>query len=556
VNDNRTNPAVVGVDFGTLSGRAVVVRVADGAELGVGVHDYAHGVVDSTLPSTGRPLPPDWALQVPGDYLDVLRLAVPKAVAASGIAPGDIVGIGTDFTACTVLPALSDGTPLCELAEFAGRPHAYPKLWRHHAAQPHADRINAVAAERGEAWLSRYGFKISAEWEFAKALQVLDEDPEVYARTERWVEAADWIVWQLTGRYLRNVCTAGYKAIRQDGRYPSEDFLGALDPAFRHFVRDKVEQPIGLLGERAGGLTAQAAAWTGLREGIAVCVGNVDAHVTAPAAQAIEPGRMLLVMGTSTCHVLNSTELAQVPGMCGVVDGGITPGLWGYEAGQSGVGDIFGWFVRTSVPPEYHAEAVALGVDVHDVLTGKAAAQPVGAHGLIALDWHNGNRSVLVDHELSGLVVGQTLATRPEDVYRALLEATAFGTRTIIEAFETSGVAVDELVVAGGLLKNVLLMQIYADVTRRPLSLIDSAAGSALGAAMHAAVAAGAHPDIRAASAAMGKVRRHVYRPDAARADAYDALYAEYRTLHDHFGRHGNDVMHRLRELRRRALAR
>ncbi|HEX5493331.1 MAG TPA: ribulokinase [Mycobacteriales bacterium] len=551
MNDNR---CVVGVDFGTLSGRAVVVRCADGAELGVGVVEYAHGVLDSVLPSTDRPLPPDWALQVPSDYLDVLRLAVPKAVAASGVNPGDIVGIGTDFTACTVLPALADGTPLCELAEFTGRPHAYPKLWRHHAAQPHADQINGLATRRGEPWLARYGFRISSEWEFAKALQVLQEDPEVYARTECWVEAADWIVWRLTGRYLRNACTAGYKAIRQDGRYPSEEFLAALDPRFATFVRDKISGPIGQLGERAGGLTTQAAAWTGLRPGIAVCVGNVDAHVTAPAARAIDPGQMLAVMGTSTCHVMNSTKLAQVPGMCGVVDGGITPGMWGYEAGQSGVGDIFGWFTRTSVPPEYHAEAEATGTDLHEVLSRRAADQPVGAHGLVALDWHNGNRSVLVDHELSGLVVGQTLSTRPEEVYRALLESTAFGTRVIVEAFENSGLPVRELVVAGGLCQNALLMRIYADVTRRPLSLIDSAQGPALGAAMHAAVAAGAHPDIRAAATAMGKVRRRVYQPDTARADAYDALYAEYRTLHDHFGRGGNDVMHRLREIRRRAV--
>ena len=555
MNGNSTGHAVVGVDFGTLSGRAVVVAVADGAELGVGVHEYAHGVIDESLPSTGERLPPDWALQMPADYIEVLRFAVPKAVAASGLDPAQIVGLGTDFTACTVLPVTTEGTPLCQLDEFAGRPHAYPKLWRHHAAQPHADRINALAAARGEPWLARYGFKISSEWEFAKGLQLLEEDPEIYAHTDHWIEAADWIVWQLTGRYVRNVCTAGYKSIWQDGAYPSSEFLAALNPAFANFVRDKVEWPIGQLGQRAGGLTEQAATWTGLRPGTAVCVGNVDAHVTAPAARAIEPGQLLAVMGTSTCHVMNSKRLAQVPGMCGVVADGITPGLWGYEAGQSGVGDIFAWFVRTSVPPEYHAEAEALGIDVHELLTRKAEAQPVGAHGLIALDWHNGNRSVLVDHELSGLVVGQTLSTKPEETYRALLEATAFGTRTIIDAFETSGVGVSEVVVAGGLLKNAVLMQIYADVTRRPLSLIDSSAGSALGAAMHAAVAAGAHPHIQAASVAMGKVRRHVYQPDAARADAYDALYAEYRELHDYFGRGANEVMHRLREIRRRAVA-
>jgi len=555
VNSNAAHGYVVGIDFGTLSGRAVVVRVSDGAELAGAVHEFKHGVVDRVLPATGERLPPDWALQVPSDYVDVLKTAVPKAVAMAGIDADEVVGIGTDFTACTVLPTRADGTPLCELREYADRPHAYVKLWKHHAAQTHADRINEVARERGEPWLARYGGLISSEWEYAKALQVLEEDPQVYAATDRWVEAADWIIWQLCGRYVRNACTAGYKGIRQDGRYPSRDYLAALNPDFAGFVEDKLDQPIGQLGERAGGLTRQAAAWTGLREGIAVAVGNVDAHVTPPAANATEPGRMVAIMGTSTCHVVNGEVLREVPGMCGVVDGGILAGYWGYEAGQSGVGDIFAWFADTSAPPEYHAEAERRGLDIHDHLSQLAAQQRVGEHGLIALDWHNGNRSVLVDHELSGVVVGQTLATRPEDTYRALLEATAFGTRTIIEAFRASGIEVSDFVVAGGLLKNRFLMQTYADVTGLPLSTITSEQGPALGSAIHAAVAAGAYPDVRTAAAAMGRSERAVYTPDPDRAAAYDALYAEYVTLHDYFGRGANDVMHRLRDIKRRAVA-
>jgi L-ribulokinase len=542
-------PCVVGVDFGTLSGRAVVVRVRDGEELASAEHVYPHAVLDRTLPD-GTRLPPDWALQVPADYIDVLRTAVPEALARAGVTPDQVIGIGTDFTACTVLPALADGTPLCELPEYTSRPHAYVKLWRHHAAQGQADRINALAAERKETWLPRYGGKISSEWEFAKALQVLEEDAEIYHRTERWLEAADWIVWRLCGTYVRNACTAGYKGQYQDGLYPSPAHLGALHPDFAGFVTDKLDQPIGQLGDPAGTLTAEAAAWTGLPEGITVCVGNVDAHVTAPAAAAVEPGQMVAIMGTSTCHVMSSDQLGTVPGMCGVVDGGILPGLWGYEAGQSGVGDIFGWFVRTGFPAEYAEQAAAAGQSAHEYLTELAARQQVGEHGLVALDWHSGNRSVLVDHDLSGLLIGQTLSTRPEDVYRALLEATAFGTRTIIDAFESAAVPVRELIVAGGLTKNALLMQIYADVTGRPLGVIGSAQGPALGAAMHAAVAAGAYPDIRAAAHAMGKVHRGLYLPDPQRAAAYERLYAEYRVLHDYFGRGTNDVMRRLRRIR------
>jgi L-ribulokinase len=543
----NANACTIGVDYGTLSARAVVVRAADGAELGSAVCDYAHGVIDRTLPASGEELKRDWALQDPQDYIDALREAVPAAVRAAGVAPEDIVGIATDFTASTPLPVLADGTPLCWVPELAERPHAYPKLWKHHAAQPQADRVNAVAEERGEPWLARYGGRISSEWEFAKALQVLDEDPEIYDRMDLWVEAADWIVWQLCGRYVRDVCATGYKAIYQDGHYPSEDYLRALDERFGDFLA-KLEAPLGQLGERAGTLTAQAAEWTGLPEGIAVAVGNVDAHVTAPAARAIEPGQMLAVMGTSTCHIMNADVLGEVPGMCGVVDGGIVPGLWGYEAGQSGVGDIFAWFVENSVPPAYHDAARDAGQDLHSYLSELAGRQRVGQHGLVVLDWHSGNRSVLVDHELSGLIVGLTLATRPEDVYRALLEATAFGTRKIIEAFEASGVEVRELVAAGGLIKNAVLMQMYADVTRRRIHLIESEQGPALGSAMHAAVAAGLYPDIRAAADAMGKLRRDVYIPDESRSDAYDKLYEHYARLHDAFA--NGETMHSLRRLR------
>ena len=545
---------VVGVDFGTLSGRALVVRVSDGAELGSAVCQYPHGVMDAKLAATGDPLPPDWALQDPEDYLEVLRQAVPAAVQEAGIDPARVIGIGTDFTACTVLPVLRDGTPLCHLADLAGRPHAYVKLWKHHAAQPQADRINTLAHERGEPWIARYGGKISSEWQFAKALQLLEEDPEIYDRAQRWIEAADWIIWQLCGTETRNACTAGYKGIYQDGHYPSQDYLAALNPKFAGFAEDKLAHPVSALGTRAGSLTAEAASWTGLPEGIAVAVGNVDAHVTPPAANAIAPGQMVAIMGTSTCHVMNASTLIEVPGMCGVVDGGIVAGEFGYEAGQSGVGDIFAWYLDHGVPGSYRDEAARRGVSLFDLLNEEAAGQPAGAHGLIALDWENGNRSVLVDHALSGVIAGLTLATRPPDIYRALVEATAFGTRVITDTFAASGVPVTEFVVAGGLVRDSFVMQVYADVLRRPLSVIVSEQGPALGSAIHAAVAAGSYPDVPAAAAAMGGKRSEVYTPDQASADVYDELYAEYTRLHDYFGRGGNEVLHRLRALRDRVL--
>jgi L-ribulokinase len=538
----------VGVDFGTLSGRAVVVRVDDGHELASAEHAYEHGVITDALPNGGVRLPHQWALQVPADYVNVLRTAVPEAVTKAGIDPADVIGIGTDFTACTMVPVLGDGTPLCELERFADRPHAFAKLWRHHSPQPQADRINAVAAERGESWLPRYGGLISSEWEFAKALEILEDDPQVYQAIDRWVEAADWIVWQLSGTYVRNACTAGYKGIRQDGRYPSREFLAEVHRDFADFVTEKLDHPLGQLGDRAGSLTAQAAEWTGLPEGIAVAVGNVDAHVTVAAADALDSGQLVAIMGTSTCHVMNSDVLREVPGMCGVVDGGILDGSWGYEAGQSGVGDIFAWFVENCVPERYHVEARQRGVSLHEYLTELASTQQVGEHGLLALDWHSGNRSVLVDHELSGVIVGQTLETTCVDQYRALLEATAFGTRMIVQTFIDSGVPVTELVVAGGLLKNRLLMQIYADAVGLPLSTVPSTQAPALGAAIHAATAAGAFTDVRAAAKQMGRRTRNAYTPIPENVAVYDQLYREYVELYDWFGR-GNKMMRRLRNI-------
>ncbi len=552
-SDSSQERLTIGVDFGTLSGRAVVVRVRDGAELGSAVFDYPHAVIDQTLPATLAKLPPEWALQDPQDYLEVFKHTIPEALRNSGVDARDIVGIGIDFTACTILPVKADGTPLSFLETYKNRPHAYVKLWKHHAAQPQADRINALAHQRGERWLPRYGGKISSEWMFAKALQILEEDPEIYRAADRMIEAADWVVWQLCGHETRNTCTAGYKANFQDGQYPSRDFLAALNPDFADFPQQKLSSNLAPLGARAGGLTAQAAAWTGLPEGIAVAVANVDAHVAVPAANAVQPGQMVLIMGTSTCQIMNGESLKEVPGMCGVVDGGVSPGLFGYEAGQSGVGDIFGWFVKNGVPPEYVNAARDAGLDVHEYLTSLAAKQKPGEHGLIALDWWNGNRSVLVDTELSGLIVGMTLATRAPDIYRALIESTAYGTRTIIEAFEDSGVPVKELVIAGGLIKNKLLMQIYADVTGRELSVAASSQGPALGSAIHAAVAAGAYPDIYAAASSMGQSHKSAYKPILENKRVYDALYAEYKLLHDYFGRGANDVMKRLKAIRNQA---
>ena len=551
----------IGIDFGTESARAVLVRLDNGAEAASTVYAYSDGVIDEKLPGSDVRLEPDWALQNPADYVTAVKTTIPQVLAQSGVVPEDVIGIGIDFTACTMLPTKADGTPLCALPQYRDNPHAWVKLWKHHAAQPEANHLNSVAQERGEPWLARYGGKISSEWFFPKALQILNEAPEIYEAADRLIEAADWIVWQLTGAETRNSCTAGYKAIwsKADG-FPSPDFFAALHPAMRNVVQDKMSEMILPLGARAGGLTAAMAAATGLRQGTAVAVANVDAHVSVPAATVTGPGRMVMIMGTSICHMVVGRRPEIVPGMCGVVEDGILPGYAGFEAGQSCVGDHFAWFVEHCVPAEYAAEAQRRGINLHQLLEGKAAALEVGESGLLALDWWNGNRSVLVDVDLTGLLIGATLATKPEEIYRALIEATAYGTRVIIEAFEASGVAVNELVAAGGLPeRNELLMQIYADVTGREIKVVGASQAGALGSAMHGAVAAGAaaggYDTIAQAAERMAHLKDKVYQPIQASRATYDRLYREYVTLHDYFGRGANNVMKRLKAMRAETLA-
>ncbi|MCY8879532.1 ribulokinase [Bacillus spizizenii] len=545
----------IGVDFGTLSGRAVLVHVETGEELASAVKEYRHAVIDTVLPKTGHKLPRDWALQDPADYLEVLETTIPSLLEQTDVEPKDIIGIGIDFTACTILPVDSTGQPLCMLPEYEEEPHSYVKLWKHHAAQKHADRLNQIAEEEGEAFLQRYGGKISSEWMIPKVMQIAEEAPHIYEAADRIIEAADWIVYQLCGSLKRSNCTAGYKAIwSEKAGYPSEDFFGKLNPLMKTITNDKLAGSIHSVGEKAGGLTEKMAQLTGLLLGTAVAVANVDAHVSVPAVGITEPGKMLMIMGTSTCHVLLGDEVQIVPGMCGVVDNGILPGYAGYEAGQSCVGDHFDWFVKTCVPQAYREEAEEKNIGVHELLSEKANLQAPGESGLLALDWWNGNRSTLVDADLTGMLLGMTLLTKPEEIYRALVEATAYGTRMIIETFKESGVPIEELYAAGGIAeKNPFVMQIYADVTNMDIKISGSPQAPALGSAIFGALAAGkengGYDDIKEAAAHMGKLKDISYTPNAENAAVYEKLYAEYKELVHYFGKE-NHVMKRLKTIK------
>ena len=548
-----TGQYVLGIDFGSLSGRALLVEAATGIEAATAVEVYKHGFIESSLPATDEPLPPNWTLQDPQDYLDVLRKTVPAVLEMTGISADAVIGVGIDFTASTTIPIKSDGTPLSFLPDYRNNKHAYAKMWKHHAAQDKANIMTETAVLRGESFLARYGGKISSEWLFPKLWQILDEDPGIYQAMDRIIEAADWIVMQLTGRETRNSCTAGYKALwhKREG-FPADEYFKSLDPRLEHVVDEKLSRSIMPIGSRAGEITEAASRLTGLKPGTAVAVGNVDAHVALPAVGITDVGQMLMIMGTSTCHVLLGHEEVNVPGICGVVEDGILPGFFGYEAGQSCVGDLFDWFVSNNVPPSYHNEAACRGINIHQLLREKVNRQKAGATGLLALDWWNGNRSVLVDVDLTGLIMGMTLATRPEDIYRALIEATAFGTREIIDSFTKNNLPISQLYACGGIsAKDSLMMQIYADVTGREIRISEHSQTVALGAAMFGAVAAGkcrgGYDTIFDAAQIMPRLKEYVYRPDPVNGEIYDLLYTEYHQLHETFGHGINNVMKRLK---------
>lgn len=554
-----TKKYAIGVDYGTQSGRAVLVDVATGEELATAVKVYPHGVMDECLPDGKTKLAPDWALEHPMDYIDVLKETIPAILKEANASADDVIGMAIDFTACTMLPVDEKGTPLCFYDEYKSNPHAWLKLWKHHAAQDEANKLNEIAAQRGEEFLKRYGGKISSEWLIPKIWQILDEAPEIYEKADRFIEATDWVTMQLTGVEARSSCTAGYKAIwsKSEG-YPSKDFFKALDPRLENLVEEKLTTNIYPIGAKAGEITEESAKITGLKPGTAVAVGNVDAHVTIPAVGITDEAKMLMIMGTSTCHILLGTEEKIVPGMCGVVEDGVLPGYLGYEAGQSCVGDHFEWFVDNCVPASYTKEAEEKGVSIHTLLTEKANKLVIGESGLVALDWWNGNRSVLVDVDLTGMILGATLLTKPEEIYRALIEATAYGTRMIIETFRENGVPIKELYAAGGIAeKNKLMMQIYSDVTNMEIRIAGSSQAPALGSAMFGALAAGkekgGYDSIVEAAKYMSKVKEEYYKPNPANVEAYNKLYAEYKILHDYFGRGANDVMKRLKKIKAEA---
>ena len=541
----------IGVDFGTLSARALVCDTAAGREAASFVFPYTHGVMDECLPD-GTKVPVSAALQHPMDYIEALTESVKGAVEASGVSKEDIIGIGIDFTSSTVLPVDKAMKSLCE--KYPDNPHAYVKLWKHHSCGPQSARLTEVFMREEPALLHRCGDTVSTEWTLPKMLETLEEAPEVYESTHVFIEAGDWITYLMTGVPSASRSMAYCKVLWDENRgYPSGKLLAMVNPDFEGAI-DKL-LPVAEKGYFAGRLTEKMADKLGLMPGIAVSQPCIDAHASLPGTGVTEAGRMLLIMGTSLVGLMLTDKQVPVPGVCGMPMGGMVENLCGYEAGQSCVGDLFAWFVDNCLPAEYAMAAEKAGMSKHQYLTCLCEKQRVGEHGLLALDWWNGNRSVLCDPDLSGLLIGMTLKTKPEDIYRALIESTAFGARAIIENYEQRGVPVTDMVACGGIAgKNPFLVQVFSDVLKREIRVSSSKQSGALGSAIYAAVAAGSgeggYDFVRDAAEHMSSRADTVYRPDPARAEAYDKLYSEYIALHDLFGRGGNDIMKRLRKLR------
>ena len=546
----NTRDYALGIDFGTESARALLVRISDGREAASQTYPYPHGVVEGRMPH-GAPLPEGFALQHPRDYLEALEETVKAVLRKAGAGPGDVAGIGIDFTACTPLPVLADGTPLCLLPEFAKNPHAWVKLWKHHGALREAEDLNRTFRSAGGEWLARYGGAINLEWIFPKLLETHRKAPEVLEKADRYLEASDWVVWRLTGKEVRGSCAAGYKGCWLGDGYPPREELARVDPRFPALVDRLLGKTFLPAGRPAGGLTAEWARRLGLEEGTPVSAPIIDAHAAVPGCGVGESGRLVLILGTSGCHMMLGEKEILVPGIQGVVRDGILPGFYGYEAGQAALGDLFAWFAKNALPRDYAREAEARSLPPLALMEEKARAVPPGRTGLVALDWWNGNRSILIDPGLKGLILGYRMGTRPEQVFRALLEAAAFGTRVILDHFQDQGLPVKEVVATGGIAgKNALFLEILAHATGRTFHVARTDQACALGAAVFGAAAAGPERSgfqgVSQAARAMAGSPRATYEPDPAVKGIYDDLFALYMELHDHFGRGGTDLMKRI----------
>lgn len=537
----------IGIDYGTQSARAELLNITTGEVVSVVETFYPHGIMIDQLP-TGEKLNPDWAIQDGNDYYHMAVESIRKLIDISGIDVEKIIGLGIDTTACTMIPLDKDLEPLSNNPLYCRRPHAYVKLWKHHAAQKYADMLNEIAILRNEKFLSRYGGKISSEWTVPKVMQIAYEDPELYEATFQFCDIADWLNYKFTGVLVKNNVMTGYKTMYLENGYPSDDFFEALHPAMKNFVKEKLTHKILSIGERVGYITEQFSKDSGLSTKVAVAVPHTDAGVVPIALGMNKPGQMVMSIGTSTCHFLLGDLLKEVPGICGSIINGAVPGFYSYEAGQAAVGDSFSWFINNCVGTELKQNAYEQNISIYKYLADKINNKSVGSTGLLAIDWFNGNRSTLVNTDLSGVILGLKLDSKPEDIYKAILESTAFGTRKIIDNFVQHGIPVNELYACGGIpRKDSLLMQMYADICKCKIYVYREPLVAAYGSAVLGAVAAGnavgGYDSVDEAEAKLALDDFIVYEPIEKNVLEYDKLYSIYDQLYGLLGKKDSLLM-------------
>lgn len=537
----------IGIDFGTSSGRVFLVNTANGKIVTKYIKEYTHGTIEQHL--NGQKIPQSFALQNANDYMEVIEEGIPYIVNNSNINVKDIVGIGIDFTSSTVIFVDEYMEPLHNYESFKNEPHAYVKLWKHHGAQDEANTLFQTALQHKNRWLGYYGFNVSSEWMIPKIMEVQHKAPDVLNATANIMEAGDWIVNKLTGKNVRSNCGLGFKSFWQEETGFHYDLFDQIDGTLSDIVREKVDAPIVNIGETVGTLSTEMAMKLGLPETIAVSPFIIDAHASLLGIGSEKNKEMTMVMGTSTCHLMLNQTQHKVPGISGSVKGAIIPELYAYEAGQSAVGDLFEYIAKQT-PYDYVVEAKERKISVFELLNEKAQRLEPGESGLIALDWHNGNRSVLSDSTLTGSLFGMTLQTKHEDIYRAYMEATAFGTKMIMQQYQGWQMEVDNVYACGGIpKKNHLLMEIYANVLNKTITIIDSEYAPAIGAAILGAISGKAHKTFEQAIEAMKEPVLYQVEPEPEKVTKYKKLFQAYKDLHDLHGYKKSNIMKKVRSL-------
>lgn len=542
----------IGVDFGQNSGRAILIDVDSGEQIAVSTYDYYYGIMNRNF-IDGTPLPHNWSIANPQDYLDVLNNVIRGVL--ENISPGDVIGLGIDFSYCCMLPVTKDGTPLCFTNEFKNNPHAYVKLNNHISATAEAKHMLQVAQKRNETWLDCYNNSIGADWLFPKILETYNNAPEIYNAAGYFIEVTDWLVWQLTDIQVRNSFAAGYKALwNKEYGYPTKDYFKEINPEFENIVQDKLDAPIASIGTMAGGISRKGSELTGLKVGTAVSIGSVDIVSCMPTVKLTGENKMLAVMGSSSIFLTMSSLNNQVDGVIGPIPDGIIPGYSGYKANQAAVGETFSWLLNNYLPPEYHECAKREGRNLHSYLAQLMMKQKAGESGIVFLNWLRGNKSPLMNPNLTALFVGMTLNTKVEHMYRAVIESMAFDTRRIMDCFAQKGIEIDTFIGVGTIAeRNPFIMQLYADILKTPVKVSGTQLAPVIGSAIFGACAAGSqvggYDSLTTASAVMGNLKPTTYYPIIENVNIYDRLYNEYCNLCDIFSDNNNNIMNNLKSI-------